>query len=107
MVGLAEAAELLGLRRNTLCARTRRPDFPQPVAELAATPVWTRDQLVDYARQRCERYVERAAIQALAKDPDRIGRRRTDPAVAYLCEVEVFRPSVRGRLRRLPSDEFS
>jgi hypothetical protein len=39
------------------------------VAELACGPVWTRDQIREYARQRSERFEERPAIEALAREP--------------------------------------
>jgi hypothetical protein len=67
LVGLAELAELFGLAKSTVSERTRRPDFPRPLAVLAAGPVWRREDVVRYARQRSERFVERPGVQQLAQ----------------------------------------
>ena len=68
LLGAQEVARALGLTRRTLHRRRREADFPEPVAELAATPVWTREQLVEYARARSEVFVERASVAAFAAD---------------------------------------
>jgi hypothetical protein len=41
LVGVAELAEHLGVSRQRAWTVTGRPDFPEPVARLKATPVWT------------------------------------------------------------------
>jgi hypothetical protein len=69
--GVHEATELLGLTRQALADRRRGVDFPMPIAELACGPVWTRAQLVKYARSRVSRFQERPAIEALAREPVR------------------------------------
>lgn len=60
LVGLAEAAQLLGLTRSGLATRRdapgpfvgdRRPSFPKPIAELRCGPIWTRAQVLDYAAE--------------------------------------------------------
>jgi hypothetical protein len=66
LLGVHEAAELLGLTRAGLRKRRSAADFPAPAAELACGPVWTRAQLVEYARRRAARYYERPAVEALA-----------------------------------------
>ena len=66
LLGAQEVAAALGLTRRTLHRRRREADFPSPVAELASGPVWERDQIVEYARSRSERFVERASVAALA-----------------------------------------
>jgi hypothetical protein len=66
LLGAAEVAELLGLTRQGLRLRRAQPDFPEPIANLKATPVWDHDSLVEYARSRTAHYVERAAIEELA-----------------------------------------
>jgi hypothetical protein len=71
LLGSQEVAELLGLTREGVRQRRRHPDFPEPIQTLAATPVWTRDQIVEYARQRSERFEERPAVAALAREPMR------------------------------------
>jgi hypothetical protein len=56
LVGVAEAAALLGISKAALCERRRlsklgrgRARFPEPVAALACGPIWLRRQIVDYA----------------------------------------------------------
>jgi hypothetical protein len=62
VVGLAEAAELLGLSPNGLSARRGRPQrdltdaryappLPKPVAELRCGPIWRRRQILEYAAE--------------------------------------------------------
>jgi hypothetical protein len=58
LLGLAEAAALLGVSKSAVCQRrelTRlgrgRVPFPKPVAELASGPVWRRHQLMTYAER--------------------------------------------------------
>lgn len=68
LYGLTELADLFAVTRHAVLRRRKLADFPAPAAELACGPVWTHEQLVEYARQRCERYVERPAIQALAEE---------------------------------------
>jgi hypothetical protein len=48
LVGLAEAAELLGIGRSALWERRRHVSFPLPVAELRCGPVWFRGQIEHY-----------------------------------------------------------
>ena len=59
LVGVTEAAELLGISKAALCERRRRSllggepvGFPEPVAELRCGPVWRRGQLERYRRER-------------------------------------------------------
>jgi hypothetical protein len=49
LVGIAEAAELLGIKRSALAERRKRhTSFPEPVAELRCGPVWFRAQIEHY-----------------------------------------------------------
>jgi hypothetical protein len=51
LVGLAEAAEILELKRAAVSERRRRhASFPEPVAELACGPVWFQAQIEHYRR---------------------------------------------------------
>jgi predicted nucleotidyltransferase len=53
LAGTKEAAELFGVRtENFLRDWAKRPDFPAPIAVLAATPVWRRDDLERYRKAR-------------------------------------------------------
>ena len=45
LVGVAELAERLEVSRQRAWTITGRPDFPEPVARLRATPVWTADSV--------------------------------------------------------------
>jgi hypothetical protein len=71
LLGAKEAAETLGMTQQNFRLRRLEADFPKPVAELACGPIWTRDQLIEYARQRADHYEERPAIKALAAEPTR------------------------------------
>ena len=48
LVGVTEVAELLGVSRQRVAQLREREDFPAPVAELAAGPVWTRTNLTRF-----------------------------------------------------------
>jgi len=51
LVGTSEVAEMLGVSKQTLTNwRTRIADFPPPVAELKAGPVWNREDLLAWAK---------------------------------------------------------
>jgi hypothetical protein len=69
LLGSQEVAELLGLTREGVRQRRLREDFPAPIQTLACGPIWERSQIVDYARQRSERFDERPAVEALAREP--------------------------------------
>jgi hypothetical protein len=45
LLGVAELAERLAVSRQRAWTITGRPDFPDPVARLKATPVWTADSV--------------------------------------------------------------
>jgi hypothetical protein len=73
LLGVAEVCEALSLTRGALHIRRQQPDFPEPVHVVAATPLWTREQIVSYARRRAERFEERPGIEALAREPVHYG----------------------------------
>jgi predicted DNA-binding transcriptional regulator AlpA len=52
LVGLAEAADLLGVTKRTATDYTKRGDFPAPVQRLAATPVWKRAEVAAWAADK-------------------------------------------------------
>jgi hypothetical protein len=63
---------------------TRRPDFPEPLARLRATPVWRADDVKAWAKQRKPVPVNRSSGVAgmLARSGDRQaarGRRKRKP----------------------------
>jgi chromosome partitioning protein len=50
LVGVSEAADMLGVTRQTVANwRTRRPDFPAPIAELRSGPIWNRSKVLEWA----------------------------------------------------------
>ena len=65
LVGVAEAAELLGVSRGTISLRRRPsvkwwpgddlPPFPKPVTVLRCGPIWLRSAFLEYRRElkRC------------------------------------------------------
>jgi predicted DNA-binding transcriptional regulator AlpA len=68
LVGVAEAARMLHLSRPALVKRSKANDFPQPLARLAAGPVWARESIVAYAKARAQAYEERPGVEALAAE---------------------------------------
>lgn len=51
LAGLAEVAQILGVRKTTAARYTYREDFPQPVARLAMGPVWAVEDVEEWAKQ--------------------------------------------------------
>ena len=47
-VGVAEIATILGVSKQRVYELRRKPEFPKPVAELAAGPVWNRVTLNNF-----------------------------------------------------------
>jgi hypothetical protein len=45
LVGSSELTDVLGVSRQRLHELRQRPDFPKPLSELAATPVWMRSTI--------------------------------------------------------------
>jgi len=52
LVGVAEAAEILGWDKRRIFTYISRNSFPEPVAMLASGRVWIRDDIEAYARGR-------------------------------------------------------
>lgn len=50
LVGATEAAALLGVSRQRFHEIRRTLDFPDPLAEVAATPLWTRAGIEEFLR---------------------------------------------------------
>ncbi|MCY9763197.1 hypothetical protein M5X06_22260 [Paenibacillus alvei] len=48
LVGLAEAAEIMGESKKKISVYRGRNKFPKPIQELASGPIWTRNQIVHY-----------------------------------------------------------
>jgi predicted site-specific integrase-resolvase len=52
LVGTAEAAELLGVERPRIARWLKAGVLPDPVQRLAATPIWTKDQIEEMRTER-------------------------------------------------------
>jgi predicted DNA-binding transcriptional regulator AlpA len=50
VVGMAEAADLLGRSRQRISQYIAEGRFPEPLAHLRAGPVWPRDAILDFAQ---------------------------------------------------------
>lgn len=90
LLGVHEASELLGLTRAALHNRRQLPDFPAPIQTVAATPLWTREQLVEYAIDRSSRFHEQPEIEALAE---------SDPGVLAIDDAALLLGVSTGVLR--------
>lgn len=52
VLGLAEVAELLSVSKQAIANwRSRREDFPEPIATLKSGPIWNYDAIVDWANR--------------------------------------------------------
>lgn len=45
LIGTTEAAEILGVKPNTISARVSRKQFPDPIVTLACGPIWNREDI--------------------------------------------------------------
>jgi hypothetical protein len=97
LLGAHEVVELLGLSRVGLLDRRRQPDFPAPAAELRCGPVWTRDDLIEYACARSATLGERAAIARLAQEAEEVVF--SDPVLVVTSVGSAATQATRGRLR--------
>lgn len=48
LCGTAEAAAVLGVLKQRIHTLRKRPDFPQPILVLAATPLWDKTALLAF-----------------------------------------------------------
>ena len=52
LVGLKEAAEILGWDKRKVATYRKRGAFPEPMQNLASGPVWTRKQIEDFKKEK-------------------------------------------------------
>lgn len=52
IVGVAEAAEMLGWSKQQINTYIRRGKFPAPIQRLASGPIWARDQIESFKGSR-------------------------------------------------------
>ena len=68
LVGVTEAARLLGWDRRRVATYVRRGAFPEPVASLAGGRVWALDDVAAFAEAFRERQRRRAAARSPTVD---------------------------------------
>jgi hypothetical protein len=61
LVGVSEAATILGWDRRRVITYVDRGAFPEPIAALASGRVWRRDDVESFARDRVRRKGRRIA----------------------------------------------
>jgi len=59
IVGVAEAAEILGWDKRRIFTYLSRGSFPEPLTALASGRVWRRSDIEDFARDRRSRRVQK------------------------------------------------
>lgn len=64
IVGLAEAADLLGWDKRHVGTYIQRGKFPEPAARLASGPIWTKKQIEQFIIERTNQ-MEIKAIKSL------------------------------------------
>lgn len=69
MVGVSEVAGILGVTRQRALEVSRRPDFPKPIAELAAGPVWNRHAVARFLERWPRRRTGRPRSKLLEQTP--------------------------------------
>lgn len=52
LVGLKEAADMLGWDKRKLSTYRKRGVFPEPIQTLYSGPIWTKKQVEDYIRTK-------------------------------------------------------
>lgn len=55
LAGVAEAAEILGWKKQQIHVYMRRGKFPEPIQVLASGPIWTREQIETYKAKKAGR----------------------------------------------------
>lgn len=55
IVGLTEAGEMMGVTSARVNQLRRRPDFPEPLEELACGPIWLKAAIEEYDAARRQR----------------------------------------------------
>jgi transcriptional regulator with XRE-family HTH domain len=114
LAGLAEVAELLGVSRERVRQLRAEPGFPEPVAELQATPLWRRSDVATWDAGRPRRPGRRpeklddAALADIARSPRRPGAelaREYGVSQSYISRIRSGeRRQAIDELRRLRHD---
>jgi len=108
LAGVAEVAELLGVSRERVRQLRAEPDFPEPVAELQATPLWRRSEVARWdsgRRRRPGRRPEKLDDAALAEITSAPLRPGAELAREYGVS-QSYISRIRSGERRQPIDEL-
>lgn len=70
LVGVAEAASLMGWDKRRVATYVRRGAFPEPLAELAGGRVWAREDVMAFREAFKARQRARGRTQARRRRPD-------------------------------------
>ena len=52
LAGVAEAAEILGWKKQKVATYIKRGVFPEPIQRLASGPIWARHQIEEYKKAK-------------------------------------------------------
>lgn len=52
LVGVTDAAEILGWSKQQVNVYLSRGKFPEPIQRISSGPIWTRQQILDYKNER-------------------------------------------------------
>jgi hypothetical protein len=66
VVGVAEAAEIMGWDKRRVITYIDRGSFPEPITSLASGRIWLREDVEDYARRWRETHPSRKGASARA-----------------------------------------
>lgn len=75
IVGVAEAAEIMGWDKRRVVTYIDRGSFPEPIVSLASGRIWLRDDVEAFSERWHARQRERRAGPAATPDPATEGRR--------------------------------
>ena len=86
ILGIQEIAAIAKVSRAAVANwRTRFTDFPQPIANLAAGPVFRRDQVLDWLKRR---KIRMATVTSMINLKGGVAKTTTTVAVAQLLDAE-------------------
>jgi hypothetical protein len=79
VVGVAEAAEIMGWDKRRVITYIDRGSFPEPITTLASGRIWLREDVEDYADHwRATHPLEKKAVERPKKKPNK--RKASAPA---------------------------
>jgi hypothetical protein len=75
VVGVAEAAEIMGWDKRRVITYIDRGSFPEPISTLASGRIWLREDVEDYAEHWRTTHPPRRTPPAEPKKPKRVSTR--------------------------------